>query len=108
MSWCDYDNDHDLDLLITGRGSSDQRVTVLYRNDEGIFNDSGESFIAVDESMVAWGDYDQDGDQDLLIAGNADQGFEPGQAFAHGRRQERAGERRVRHPRVAWRRSCAG
>jgi hypothetical protein len=74
MSWCDYDNDHDLDVLITGRGNGDQRITALYRNDEGIFNDSGESFIAVEESMVAWGDYDQDGDQDLLIAGNAEQG----------------------------------
>ncbi len=75
VSWCDYDNDHDLDVLVTGLGDGDQRVSILYRNDEGVFTDSGVPFTPVDESVAAWGDYDHDGDQDLLLAGNsADEG----------------------------------
>jgi hypothetical protein len=74
LSWCDYDNDHDLDVLITGRGAGNQRITVLYRNDEGSFTESEASFAPVEESMACWGDYDLDGDQDLLLAGNAEEG----------------------------------
>jgi hypothetical protein len=74
IAWCDYDNDHDLDIFMTGRGGGDQRISLLYRNDEGQFSETGASFIAVDESMISWGDYDLDGDQDLLLAGNSENG----------------------------------
>lgn len=74
LSWCDYDNDHDLDVLVIGRGAGDQRMTVLYRNDEGSFTETETSITPVEESMACWGDYDLDGDQDLLLAGNAEEG----------------------------------
>ncbi len=71
ISWCDYDSDHDLDLLITGRGEGEWQMTALYRNDEGQFNYAEHPFIPVEESMAAWGDYDNDSDQDLLLAGTS-------------------------------------
>ncbi len=74
LSWCDFDNDHDLDVLLTGRGTGEQRMTVLYRNDEGSFTEISASFVPVDESSSAWGDYDADGDKDLLLSGNSDAG----------------------------------
>ena len=71
VAWADYDNDHDLDLLVSGIGADDMPVTVLYRNDNGDFSDSGIEFTPVKESSACWGDYDQDGDQDLLLCGNS-------------------------------------
>ena len=71
IAWADYDNDHDLDVMVTGIGNDDNPVSILYRNDEGNFSDAGFDFIPVKESAVNWGDYDLDGDQDLLLCGNA-------------------------------------
>jgi hypothetical protein len=71
VTWADYDNDHDLDVLVSGLGSGDVPVTMLYRNDAGSFNDQGMPFMPVEESSAAWGDYDRDGDLDLLLCGNS-------------------------------------
>lgn len=67
--WGDYDLDGDLDALVTGETNSG-RVANLYRNDGGdnfTWVDAG--FTGVSESSAAWGDYDNDGDQDLLLSG---------------------------------------
>ncbi len=74
VAWSDYDRDGDLDLFVSGLGSGDGRVSVLYRNDAGVFSDAGHSFLPLKESAVSWGDYDRDGDQDLLLAGNSENG----------------------------------
>lgn len=74
VSWCDFDNDNDLDLLICGMTANGTPVTRLYRNDEGVFVDTGLSFIGVSDGAAAWGDYDQDGDMDLLLTGNSETG----------------------------------
>ncbi|OGV67015.1 MAG: hypothetical protein A3K19_29610 [Lentisphaerae bacterium RIFOXYB12_FULL_65_16] len=67
--WADYDNDGDLDLLIAGATMS-VAVTRLYRNDGGdTFVDSGIALANVGDSGMAWGDYDADGDLDILLAG---------------------------------------
>jgi hypothetical protein len=71
IAWCDYDNDDDLDVFITGLGAGDEMISALYRNIGGSFVDCGLSFIPAEESMASWGDYDRDGDQDLLLAGHA-------------------------------------
>jgi len=67
-AWGDYDNDGDLDILLTGMGSS-TRVAKLYRNDSGVFTDTNAALTPVGSSSVAWGDYNNDGQLDILLAG---------------------------------------
>ncbi len=68
-AWGDYDNDGDLDILLTGSGSGDLPVTKIYRNDNGNFVDINASLTPVRNSSVVWGDYDNDGDLDILLTG---------------------------------------
>ncbi|MEQ8786972.1 MAG: FG-GAP-like repeat-containing protein [Pirellulaceae bacterium] len=68
-AWGDYDNDGDLDILLTGYVSSVGRVSRVYQNDGGTFSDISAGLIGVSSSSVAWGDYDNDGDLDILLTG---------------------------------------
>jgi len=70
-AWGDYDNDGDLDVLLTGRNAGGSPVSKLYRNDAGIFTDISAGLLGVESSAVAWGDYDNDGDLDILLAGQS-------------------------------------
>lgn len=71
LAWGDYDNDGDLDLVIAGLAPApdNEYVTRLYRNDGGTMSDVGVGVPGFAEASVAWGDYDRDGDLDLLISG---------------------------------------
>jgi len=71
--WGDYDGDHDLDLVLAGLVNGSNRATRLYRNDNGNFVDatSGGSFVNLSQPTLAWGDYDNDSDLDLLVAGTS-------------------------------------
>jgi uncharacterized repeat protein (TIGR01451 family) len=69
VAWGDYDNDGDLDLVLTGSAQGGAAVARLYRNYDGGFTDVGAALQGVSYSAVAWGDYDNDGDLDLLLAG---------------------------------------
>jgi hypothetical protein len=67
VSWGDYDNDGDLDVLLTGTASFPPfpTITKLYRNEGGVlpvFTDVGASLPATQQGSAAWGDYDKDGD----------------------------------------------
>ncbi|MGM0947255.1 MAG: FG-GAP-like repeat-containing protein, partial [Bacteroidota bacterium] len=70
VAWGDYDGDGDLDILLTGENSSSNRVSRVYRNDGGTFVDINAGLEAVAFSSVAWGDYDGDGDLDILLTGD--------------------------------------
>lgn len=76
--WGDYDNDGLMDVLLAGTiqgvaGIPDGRFTRLYHNDGGgMFMDTEVVFPQLDNVAAAWGDYDNDGDLDLLISGMAD------------------------------------
>jgi hypothetical protein len=72
VAWGDYDNDGDLDLLVTGEilNINAARFAQLYRNDNGVFADSGHAFPVFYNPFVAWGDYNNDGQLDLAISGN--------------------------------------
>jgi len=72
MGWSDYDNDGDMDLFVCNAFGPGFQQNSLFRND-GDF-----SFTKITASPVAsdlavstgcsWGDYDNDGDQDLYVA----------------------------------------
>ncbi|WP_338022527.1 FG-GAP-like repeat-containing protein [Argonema antarcticum] len=70
-AWGDYDNDGDLDILLTGTDSSDNKIAKVYRNDKGSFTNIGASIAGVRRGSVAWGDYDNDGDLDILLTGES-------------------------------------
>ncbi|MDD1474815.1 VCBS repeat-containing protein, partial [Dolichospermum sp. ST_sed4] len=72
VAWGDYDNDGDLDILLTGSNSSYQPVSKIYRNNgnNSFTEQTGITLIGVTGSSVAWGDYDNDGDLDILLTGS--------------------------------------
>ncbi len=69
--WLDYDNDGDLDILITGRNDNmSGHFTRFYENQDNL------TFVAHDTifpwlsySSIASGDVDNDGDLDILLSG---------------------------------------
>jgi hypothetical protein len=72
IAWGDYDGDGDLDVLVTGLTSASTAgvaVTRLYRNDGGVFTSVAHPFPNCYSGVVAWGDYDNDGDLDVVITG---------------------------------------
>ncbi|HAQ62392.1 TPA: VCBS repeat-containing protein, partial [Candidatus Delongbacteria bacterium] len=71
VAFGDYDNDGDLDVLISGVTSvSSVEITTIYRNDGGgTFTDINAGLIGVQQGTSAWGDYDNDGDLDVIVTG---------------------------------------
>ncbi|MEZ4827505.1 MAG: VCBS repeat-containing protein [Bacteroidia bacterium] len=70
LAWADFDNDGDLDLLASGLDGT-TASTRLYRNDgfSGFNYISGSGIINFGPSDLAFGDYDNDNDLDVVIAG---------------------------------------
>ncbi len=69
-SWCDFDNDGNLDLLVTNGGNEDNFL--YFNNGDGTFakitsddiiNNDGEN-----SGGISYGDYDNDGYEDVFIA----------------------------------------
>lgn len=69
VHWEDFDGDGDEDLLLTGiDGVSFEPTTHIYRNDGGVLSETDDVLQGIWGS-ASWGDYDGDGDQDLLLNG---------------------------------------
>lgn len=71
--WADFDHDQDLDLLLVDLAPlTDEGFIRRYRNDGGgVF--VGQDILGpltVEHGEAQWGDYDDDGDFDILVAGN--------------------------------------
>ncbi|MBL4716624.1 MAG: VCBS repeat-containing protein [Bacteroidia bacterium] len=67
-SWGDYDNDGDLDMMLSNWGSTNHFYT---NNGDGTFTKDTVVAMALDQSAshaAVWGDYDLDGDVDLFVA----------------------------------------
>jgi PKD repeat protein len=71
-AWGDYDNDGDLDFILTGLSGAGQ-LSKIYRNngDNSFTEQNGIVLSGVVESAVTWGDYDNDGDLDILVTGSS-------------------------------------
>ncbi|MFQ5651592.1 MAG: FG-GAP-like repeat-containing protein, partial [bacterium] len=69
VAFGDVDNDGDLDILLSGLTRENEAVTEIFVNDNGFFRMSTAALDGVREASVAWGDYDNDGWSDILMAG---------------------------------------
>ena len=69
LAWGDYDNDGFLDIAMSGVSTSGT-VTAIYRNQgDGTFSDINAGLPGTMSGGLAWGDYDNDGDLDLVVSG---------------------------------------
>lgn len=81
VSWGDYDNDGDLDILMLGRviaGPPAVPLTTVYRNDNGVMVDldpTQDVFVGLHRGNGEWVDFDGDGDLDIMIAGEDIEGL---------------------------------
>ncbi len=69
LAWGDFDNDGDLDLLLTGTSASGS-ISRVYRNTAGVFTDLAAGLPPVTGGDAQWADVDNDGDLDIVIAGS--------------------------------------
>ena len=80
MAWADYDDDGDADLLLSGLDIDRRARSILYENQTGrLIENSDITLQGVIDGDAAWGDFDNDGDLDLLLTG----GDVAGNRFTH-------------------------
>jgi len=76
LAWGDYDNDGDPDVLVAATSEC-----ALFRNDGGALHRTSTVLpaywessdgVSLDFNSIAWGDYDNDGDLDLIVPSTVD------------------------------------
>ena len=70
--WFDYDDDDDLDIFLSGEhyGATVSLKSYIYRNDgNDVFTPIPHNITPMSAGKVAFGDYDNDGDIDMLLIG---------------------------------------
>src|SRR4029077_13864568 len=88
VQWSDYDNDGFMDLLVVNNpNKTGNGVNFLYHNERnGTFRRVLTNGVATDRWSIgancgAWGDYDNDGFQDLFVTANGDQGVDQNRLY---------------------------
>lgn len=71
-AWGDFDEDGQLDLLLTGRGSIDPTTIVYLRDGNGGFTPANAGLLQVEFSATDVGDVNGDGHLDFVLAGAED------------------------------------
>jgi hypothetical protein len=75
IAWADYDGDGLDDLLVCGMDSlGAARTVLLHSTGATLLPDPAQNLIQVLKGDAAWGDYDGDGDPDLLLTGETSPG----------------------------------
>ena len=69
VSWGDYDNDGDKDVVIMGQSSLFGAVTKLYENKNGEFVDTNTSLTKLYDGDITWVDLNKDGNIDIVASG---------------------------------------
>lgn len=69
VRFADLDNDNDLDAIVSGQYLFNIDSTRVYINNNGIFTDSNANLPPRVSNSISIGDYDNDGDQDILMTG---------------------------------------
>ncbi len=75
-AWGDYDGDGFQDFVLSGDAENDIFTRIFRNTGNCQFVDSGIDLVPVEDSSLDWGDFDKDGDLDLIVAGGADLGGE--------------------------------
>jgi hypothetical protein len=70
--WGDFDGDGDLDLLTTGMNEGGSPEAIIYHNHAGVLEASSATITPVWLGSCDWGDFDNDGDLDILMMGGTD------------------------------------
>ena len=71
-AWADFNNDGFIDILLSGWYAPGDISKIYKNNGNGTFTDINAGLIGVNSCSVAWGDYNNDGYQDIIITGNND------------------------------------
>jgi len=69
VAWDDEDGDGDLDILLCGDANGSPLTAVYLQTSPGVFLMKGTVLQPVTDGEAAWGDYDNDGDLDVLVSG---------------------------------------